>query len=184
MKLLMVDTETGGLDPAIHSLFSVAMVIWEDGEIKDSLHITVKEPNGVVTAEAIKINGFTKERIDKGLTPNQTVFKITEFCKKNGIAWNAEIGGHNVAFDAGFLQRLYKLAGKKYPFSHRMICTQSAALILRLAGKFDVKSTKLDDLCEKYGIVIRMEGQPTHDALEDITATAHLLTKLLKEITG
>jgi DNA polymerase III epsilon subunit-like protein len=180
MKLLMVDTETGGLDPTVHSIFSVGAVIWEDGEVKDSLHVVVKEPAGIVTSEAININGFTRERIEReGVAPAAAVSKITQFCRKHKIKWGSEIGGHNVQFDVGFLKRLYSLAGVKYPFSHRVVCTQSAAIFLRLAGHLDVKNTGLDALCEKFNIAIRLEGSHSHDALEDITATAHLLTALI-----
>lgn len=179
-KLLLVDTETGGLDPVENSIFSVGMVIWKDGKITDSMSVVIKEPNGIVTSEAVKINGLTRERIEStGVSPAEAVSKITAFCRKNGIKWGAEIGGHNVQFDVGFLKRLYKLAGVKYPFSHRVVCTQSAAIFLRLAGYLDINNTGLDALCEKFGITIRMEGVASHDALEDVTATAHLLTALL-----
>ena len=52
-KLLFIDTETGGLDPARHSLLSLAMVVWEDTQILDSQEILIDDGILSVTAEVL-----------------------------------------------------------------------------------------------------------------------------------
>jgi DNA polymerase-3 subunit epsilon len=176
-KLVVIDTETGGLDPSEHSILSLAAVVWVDGAIEGKFQVVVHEPNMSVTLEALRINGFTKEILEtEGVSPVTAAHDLRS---------RVTLAGHNVGFDLGFLKRLYRLAGmstKEYEsrFSHRALCTQTLALALEAAGRCDFKSTGLNGLCEYFGIAIREGGaRGRHDALEDATATAKLLTKEL-----
>lgn len=181
MKLLLVDTETGGLDASKHSIISVGMVVWEDGVLGDTLHLTIREPEGFYNDEALKVSGFTMDRINRGCSPKQATWAIREFMRKNNVLWNTDLGGHNLAFDVAFLKRLYSLAGVRYSFGHRGLDTLPVAVFLKACGILKVDSCSLDNLCAHYGIKIREEGAP-HDALQDIIATGKLLTKLIEEV--
>jgi len=185
-KLVVIDTETGGLDATEHSILSLAAVVWMDGSIEGKFQVVVKEPNMCVTLEALRINGFTKEILDtEGVSPVTAVHALQNFLLTHDLRSRVTLAGHNVGFDLGFLKRLYRLAGmstKEYEsrFSHRSLCTQTLALGLEAAGRCDFKGTGLNALCEYFSIVIREGGvHGRHDALEDATATAKLLTKEL-----
>lgn len=186
-RVLIIDTETGGLDPAEHSILSLAAVVWKDGAIDAKFQVVIREPQISTTLEALRINGFTGERLEnEGVSPLTAVQSLNNFLLANDIRNRVTLGGHNVAFDIGFLKRLYRLAAltpKEYgvKFSHRAICTQTLALGLELAGVVNFGcGTSLNDLCKFFGIDIREGGTAgKHDALEDAVATGKLLTKLL-----
>ncbi len=42
-KILFIDTETGGLDPASHSLLSLALVVWKELEARASIEILIND---------------------------------------------------------------------------------------------------------------------------------------------
>lgn len=182
-RLVVIDTETGGLDCTIHSILSLAAVIWNDGNIEAKFQVIIREPQMSTTFEALRVNGFTHEIIEnEGVSALTAVQSLQNFFLANDVRSRITLAGHNVAFDVGFLKRLYRLAGiseKEYRkmFSYRVLCTQTAALLLEAAGRCDFKSTSLNALCKYFGIVIREnEEYGRHDALEDATATARLLT--------
>lgn len=182
-RFAVIDTETGGLDPNEHSILSLAVVLWEDGGITGKFQVVIREPNMRTTLEALKINGFTQDILEaEGVSPLTAVMSLKNFLAANEWRQRVTLAGHNVAFDVGFLRRLCRLGGmtpKEYGtlFSHRSLCTQTLALALEATGRCVFGSTSLDALCKYFGIVIREGGeQGRHDALEDATATAKLLT--------
>ncbi len=188
-RIAVIDTETGGLDPNEHSILSLAIVLWQDGSIAGKFQVVVREPMLSTTLEALKINGFTQEILDTdGVSPMTAVMAMKNFLLSNDWRTRVTLGGHNVAFDVGFLKRLCRLGGmtpKEYNtmFSHRAICTQTLALALEVADRCTFRSTGLDALTKYFGIEIREGGvHGRHDALEDATATAKLLTKELELI--
>jgi DNA polymerase III epsilon subunit-like protein len=182
-RLLVIDTETGGLDSAEHSILSLGAVIWNEGSIEAKFQVVIREPQMSTTLEALRINGFTHEIIEnEGVVPLIAVQSLQNFLLMHDMRTRATLAGHNVSFDIGFLKRLYRLAGfgdKDYgkKFSHRALCTQTLAIALMAAGRCDFRSTGLNALCDYFNIVIREGGKlGRHDALEDATATAKLLT--------
>lgn len=184
-QLVIIDTETGGLDPAKHSILSLGAALWQDGKVVSTYYTLINEPDRSVTDDALRVNGITHEMIDSGLSPIDAVENLRQWLTMNSVFGRVMIGGHNIAgFDMGFLKRLYLLGCTRMPFEYHVIDTMSIALALKFAGKLDVKNVKLDTLCEHYGIQIRDGGTSgTHNAKEDAVATAHLLTKLLADIS-
>ena len=43
MRILFLDTETGGLDETQYDLLSVGMVVWEDNKIIDTKEILISK---------------------------------------------------------------------------------------------------------------------------------------------
>ena len=187
MKLVVLDVETGGLDPQKDSLLSVGAVVWEDGVLGKTIHFLVKEDTINAGAEALSINGLTVEQVEnEGVSPVTAVAMLRQWLLDAGFQVSpgkVTMGGHNVAFDAGFIERLFRLANARNPFAYRRICTQSAALFLMAAGRANYNNTGLDALCRTHGIEIRAMGSlGKHNALEDAVATAKLLTKFTEMV--
>jgi DNA polymerase-3 subunit epsilon len=183
-KLLVIDTETGGLDPTQHSILSLGAVVYGvGGHIEDELYIQIAEPNIVATPAALKVNGIDLTTW-VGDDPLQAVVYLKNWLQKNWIRKPVGLAGHNVAsFDVGFVKRLFALAGEDYSkvFHYRMLDTMTLAYALDLAGRLPgLRSRGLDALCQRFGIVIR-KGE-AHNALEDARATAQLLTRLMDMI--
>src|SRR4030067_15856 len=108
MKRLVVDTETGGLDAATHSILSVGMVGWNDGALESELEVMVNEGAHLsVEDQALAVNGLTREEIAKGMTPEVAVHTIAAFLAANGLLsygrGRIEVGGHNPGFGVAFL---------------------------------------------------------------------------------
>ncbi len=186
-RILLIDTETGGLDPEKHSILSLAAVVWTPQGIDAELELFVKEPEIFFEDEAIQINRIDVDWISiNGLAPEFAVDSLESFVDAN---WPEEdrrhgilIGGHNVSFDVLFLKRLYRLARRDYKptFSHRLIDTASVIQLLILAGRLPLERASSDQAFEYFGISVP-EGQ-RHTALGDARATASLLNKLVEMV--
>lgn len=183
-KILIVDTETGGLDPLTSSILSVGAVIWNNGVLEDTYYSLIAEPEIVADPKALAVNGLSLDQIKaEGKTTTTVAMDLMNFCEKYGLPYRCSLGGHNVRFDEGFLKRLFRLAGLPWKFSHLLVDTQQAGILLQLAGKLPIKSTKLDDMTAFYKINVREGGKSgKHNALEDASATGLLLTRVLKEL--
>jgi DNA polymerase III epsilon subunit-like protein len=185
-KLLVIDTETGGVDPDRHSILSLAAVLWEDGEIRGEVEILIAEGDLMVTARALEIN-----RIDlvahsrQAIAPRVALALLLDFVSKHyrqelAAGEQVAIAGHNVGFDLGFLKRLCRIAGAEFPsvFSHRVLDTASVLRFLSLTGLLPAKAVASNGAFEYFGINIQAETR--HSALGDARATAELLTRLVE----
>jgi DNA polymerase-3 subunit epsilon len=182
-KLLVIDTETTGTDPAVHSILSFAVVIYDNGSICGSFKTLVLEPGVVIEPGAFAVNGITREMIADAPGPTLAVQLFKNWLKENNLHGRQQIVGHNAAFDAGFLKRLWRLAGQDYEdqFSHRLLCTQTAALLLEQAGRLVLPggSASLDAVADVFGLTRSTEK---HDALEDALLSAQVLRKMMERL--
>jgi len=181
MRVLVLDTETGGLDPNVESILTLGMCVLEGDDIIDGTLIKIVEPEINAHPRALAVNGINlDEHRRTGVSPAQAVEQIREFVRGWGFGRSIVPAGHNVPFDLGFIRRLFRIAGADYSsvFSHRSIDTMAVAGTLALAGRlYGQPNIGLDALCKRFGITIR--SGTTHDALEDARATARLLVRLV-----
>lgn len=189
MKLLVIDAETGGLDPSKHSLLSWAGAVWNNGEIVDTVDFYVSERHMKVEPRAMEINKLDLSEVDFfGQSPSYAARTLDKFLdthfgmvvpeRTNKIV----LAGQNVNFDIGFTKRLYRLARRprfyEQRFSHRTLDTAGIMRYLYLAGKIPFDNASLDKGLAYFGIEISKEDR--HTALGDAIATAHLLTHLVR----
>lgn len=178
-KILIVDTETGGLDASAHSILSIAAVVFQDGAVVDQYYAIVNEGEVIITDKAaLGVNGLTIERVRaEGVSPIQAVNAIRAMISKNSMRGRVTIAAHNAPFDVAFMRRLWRLAGADFDaqFSYRSLCTATGALMLDFAGRISLPggSASLDNLVKYFGIKLDREGG--HDALKDVLATAEVL---------
>lgn len=178
-KILVIDTETGGLDANKNALISIAAVVVIDGCIADKIEVIVADPEGEYDAGALKVNGFTKEWVqDNGVTPLVAVQTLKNFYMKNNMPKRITLAGHNVAFDIAFLERLYRMAGESYrdQYYHGGLCTRSAFLLLEQAGRLPYGEQNLDAVCK--ALSVPLERAKKHVALDDAVACALALRKM------
>jgi DNA polymerase III subunit epsilon len=178
-RLLFIDTETGGLDPDKHSLLSLAMVIWEDMEIIDSLEILINDGILSATKEALSINKIDIEKHKQSaISSYEAIEKIFSFISKHFPRQSKiTLAGHNVHFDANFLRSFFFANNKNFSelFSHRIIDTSSILYYLYLAGHIKHRAISSDEAFDLFDI--KVEGR--HTAMGDAIATAKLFTRLL-----
>ncbi|WP_431211438.1 hypothetical protein ACQ86N_37190 [Puia sp. P3] len=69
-RILFIDTETGGTDPANNSLLSLGLVVWKASEIGASLEILIDDGVLNVTEKALGINRINlQEHRKKAVSP-------------------------------------------------------------------------------------------------------------------
>jgi DNA polymerase III epsilon subunit-like protein len=183
-KLLVIDTETGGLDPKLFSILSLGASVWRDGAIEDSFEVFIAEPELKTEAEALAVNQINLDWLKScGFPPPEAVARFHLFLDKNFGAPEARekinLVGHNVSFDVGFLKRLYAFTDYKYGdiFSHRVLDTAGIVRFLIIAGKLPLESAGSTALFEYFKI--KVEEGKRHTALGDAVATARLLNHLI-----
>ena len=182
-KILFIDTETGGLEPSVHSLLSIAFVVWQDFNIIDTKEILINDGILNVTPEALKINGIDIVQHSKNAVSSQiTIDEMKSFLSlhfKEGE--KISLGGHNINFDVNFFK--YFLSKNNFPFhkrfSHRIVDTATILYYLYLAGKIKQKTISSAEAFDFFGIPVN--GR--HTALGDAIATTKLFTILLRIIS-
>jgi DNA polymerase III epsilon subunit-like protein len=181
VKLVIIDTETGGTDAEQHSLLEIAAIVWEDGLIGDPFRVDVIETPCVVTPEALAINKIDITQRPQALHPIAAKHAFDRWMQVHGYVGEAAIAcGHNVDFDLRFLRRLYRIVAREerrfvhdWLFSHRTLDTMS---LIRFDAMIDGREAiGLSSALDFYGIA----RDDRHTALGDVLATAQLLNALL-----
>lgn len=178
--LLVIDTESGGLNPNEHSILSLGATTLPVRETGD-FEVIIREDNVVTEAEALSVNKMSLDWINEnGKTPSEAVELFESYLLANFSNQDQPIvvAGHNTWFDVAFLKRLYRLADRSYPrrLSHRLIDTSSIVQFLRYTGKITLTTGSSDEVFDYFGIEVLEKDR--HTALGDAKATAHLIETL------
>ncbi len=162
------DTETGGLNPDINPILSVAFYT-PDHEF----YIQIKGERQYCDKKALEVNGLNP---DEGVSRAEAQGLIIDFWNKLGRP-KFELIGHNVGpFDAPFLKQLALPNGMiDYHFYDTMV----ACALLKDCGKINPERMKLQSVCDYFGITYE-----AHNALEDAKAAWKVWHKCLDIIKG
>lgn len=178
--LLVVDTETGGLDPAEACIISIAaqVLVIEKGSVEfagNAFESKIK-PDRQVGKVAARVNGYTPEAWADAPDCRTvlTAFRkwVEAVCKiHDKPMWT----GCNPLFDLKFYNSDRKRYDQAEPhgLGYRVIDVQSMAIPLLFRG--EVKSVSLSALRKWAGI----EGEQTHTALGDVLDTCEVIGALL-----
>lgn len=182
MKLLFIDTETGGLDEFKHSLLTIGLVYWEDGKVLDTKEIFISKEKYSYVQAALDVNKIDLDQLRKeGVSEIDAIKEIESFCEKNFGKNKVTICGHNTAFDVNFIRELYRRNKESYTsrFNYRFLDTACILKFLYIKGKFKMDISTSDKAFEYFKIEV--EENKRHTALGDAEATAKLFTLLLSE---
>lgn len=185
VQLIVVDTETSGLDPHIHEAVEVAWHNLATGE-RDSF-VPVHDPRKILAAadlKALQVNRY----IDRLATAPQDPDGPKRLFAAFGSRYKTErltfapdvpriaLGAVNPGFDAPFLTKLLRAAGPPgwhpAPWDYRMRNLADFA-----AGVFglplDQRLPSMHDICDLFGI------EPgNHTAADDVRALAECFLAL------
>ncbi|ULH15371.1 3'-5' exonuclease [Deinococcus sp. KNUC1210] len=169
--IIFLDTETGGQNPAIHSLLTIGLVTLEGGELTRPLHLRLRHETYNVRPEAMAVNGIDLQAHHAQAQDAETVAQaIRDYAAEVG---RVMLGGHNFGFDLTFLRPLLPDLGKV--FRRGYTDTKLAAQFLIHAGVLPRSvGTPLDQLAKYFGI-----EYAAHDALEDARTTAQVYVRLM-----
>jgi len=178
-KILFIDTETGGVDPAESSLLSVGLVCLKDNRVSAVKEILINDAPIKATQEALEINKINLERhIKDAVTPRVAIKEIIKFKETNFDAHTPVVcAGHNINFDISFLKFFFKKNGEDFNshFSHHFIDTASILQYLHYAGKLNVDISRSDKAFNFFNINVKNR----HSAADDALAAAALFIALV-----
>lgn len=168
-KLVVVDTETGGLRADRHALLSVAAVD-SDGE---SYHALIRpSAEWIVEDEALKLNGLSLDFLrDAGRAES---FVIKEFLDWIAKRKGSIFAGANPAFDVAFLEAAAKRSNVEWRAGRTLdlraaawLAYETRGLALQV-GKDGNPKLSLDSIAGALGF---SRSGEKHDALEDALLT-------------
>lgn len=184
MKILFIDTETGGLDATKHSLLTIALAVYSNGKILAEKDWLVKHDEYVVTAKALEVNNIDIVCHNAIAVESRAVVQeIIQFIQDNfGRKEKPVIAGHNVEFDNGFMVKLFedeKSTWSKH-VSHRKLDTCSLINYLMITGKIYLNSASLEASIKHFDI----QTEARHTAKDDVRATIKLFEQINKRMGG
>lgn len=188
---IVLDTETGGLDPFANPMTQFACVILDGTTLKekDRWESYIK-PYDDLTIEqaALDKTMVTWSDIRSGIKLDLWASTFIAFCEQHRQkARTKEQGrlilvGHNVTFDRDFLNVGIMLAGhdttiEEWVFPN-FIDTLALAKLTWGVGKERTEKLTLTDCCARAGIKIT----DAHGAMNDVEATADLFRWFMKKL--
>lgn len=188
-RLIVVDTETGGLDPINDAVLTIAAVT----PLGRELEVRVWD-HARTSPEAMAVNKIDLgEHMRHAIRPHEAARQLSSFIElaQEDAPGSLILAGHNPGFDHGFIQRLYRLAREQRPRDgsraievpklfrgmHRTVDTHTLLWVKALAGEIPDDARSLDGALKHYGIKVG-EGE-RHTALGDARATLSLLRRLV-----
>ena len=166
-----IDIETTGLNLLKHEIVEIGCVLTTpELEIIEEFEIKIK-PERIEDADpvSLKTSHYNPEKWAKALGLAEAVKIFAEKVK------GAIMVGHNVAFDAGFLECAFYNAGMKNTLHYHRLDTVSVAWA-KLHREPDLEHFSLRELCLRFGI----ENARAHTALSDAHAAYELYKKLME----
>jgi DNA polymerase III epsilon subunit family exonuclease len=162
--VIVLDTETTGLDHKTESLLEIGAVRLENGEITATFSTLIK-PAVPIRHSSFKIHGISDEMVEEAPSVEEAIVAFADFI--GDLPYVA----HNVVFDYSFITEAYKKhLGKR--FLNPRICSQELYYSL-----FPEESSHgLSSLARKFGF----EPHVAHRALDDTMQLAQLYPQLRK----
>ena len=138
MRYLVIDTETGGLDPKKNALLEIgARIFEEDGKICSGFHRKIMWDSSMSTTVTIYALGLNKSSLIDGDSAPKVANDLAAWL----ACWSQErdivLMGQNLQFDCDFLTAFmerYGFVNWMEPFRHRKIDTCHIALYLQEVG--------------------------------------------------
>ena len=189
-RLVMIDTETGGLDAAIHGLTEVGAVAFDlapDGALweRETFHCLLRPaPLLSYTPYALNLQGQTLESLTEHgqneflAYPEFAAFLLRHVGKTDARA--GQIWAHNAVFDHAFIAAFaHRATGLKHDFPARCdwSCTKTLFYILRSLGVHDGQWSNLKSMAELFGV--EFNGRH-HTAVTDAVAAMRCLAAMTR----
>ncbi|MDD5721452.1 MAG: 3'-5' exonuclease [Candidatus Pacebacteria bacterium] len=166
-----IDIETTGLSLLKHEIIEIGCVFTSSTlDVIEEFELKIK-PEYIKNADpaAIKVNHFNQEDWKDALDLKEAI-KI--FSKK---VKDCIMVGHNVAFDAGFLEYVFNKIETINTMHYHKLDTISIAWA-KLHNNKNFEHFSLRELCLHFGI----KNERPHSALSDARATFELYKKLME----
>ena len=161
-----LDCEFGGLDPELHDITEVAVVLtdYRLAELR-SAEWKIRPRPDRVTPEAARISGYTEEGWREALPVRDA---LSEFAALMPDDRTVVPAGQNVRMDVMFLERAYRNCGIPYPFDYHVIDLATLFYTWSLLAGERVPALSLRQAAVNAGL---LEGNVPHRAMGDARLT-------------
>lgn len=188
IKIIFIDTETGGVNVEKSALIQLSGIIEVNGTEKEKFNFYIKPfENSEVNEKALEVQGRTLEElgtekyIDESIIYKKFLEILDKYIDKYDKNDKFIVAGYNVKFDIDILKALFERNNNKFLFSYfnsSMLDPLYSVRLLQVAGMLPVlENNKLETWCKYFNIELK-----AHDSLQDITATKKLIEKLIELI--
>jgi len=168
-EIVVLDTETTGLNPKKDEIVSIGAVIIKDNKvlINNSFECFIKPTRGI-SSESIKIHQIRECDLKNAITPKEGIEKLLDFIK------NRPIAGYYIEFDHKIISRYTKeIIGATLP--------NKTIELSSMYYKRYRKSSPYEFVDLKFDTIMRELDLPflgKHDALNDAIMSAMIYLKL------
>lgn len=179
--LAFVDVETTGLKPGYHEMIDIGIIISNlNGKELDRLFIRIIPQHlQWISPEAVKVNGFNLERWKKlnAVKLKVAVDSLISFHKKVAGNKNVIMVAYNCAFDAAFLDHLFRSAEKSW----RELYYYYILDIPSMAWSRGIRLLHGEKLCEYFGIPDEPRIPNEHTGITGADLNYRLYKKLINK---
>ncbi|MFA6177595.1 MAG: 3'-5' exonuclease [Candidatus Paceibacterota bacterium] len=166
-----IDIETTGLNLLKHEIIEIGCVLTSPTlEVLEEFELKII-PEHIHNADpvAIKVNHYNIQDWKEAISLKKAIEILSKKVK------DCIMVGHNVAFDAGFLEYVFNKTEILNTMHYHKLDTISVAWA-RLHNDKDFEHFSLRELCLYFGI----KNERPHNALSDARATFELYKKLME----
>jgi DNA polymerase-3 subunit epsilon len=172
VRLVVLDSETTGLDPRHDRLITIGSVGVRAGEIQidDSFDALIRVDENT---SAVAVHGVTRDESRSGIEESEALERFLDYLR-DGVIVGHHIGHDVATFDAAY-ERHWAMR-----LLNRSMDTMDLTLHLEqdgaFAGRPPIRQFTLDALCELFDVI----PHDRHTAGGDAFITAQVLLRLLK----
>lgn len=167
VPFVILDLETTGGSANYEEITEIGAVKMQGGEVLGEFQTLVNPKRGIPPMITV-LTGITQSMVIEAPTIDIALPAFKEFCG------DAIVVGHNVRFDLSFLNAACDRLNYQR-FSKKFLDTLSLS---RRLIRSEVRNLKLGTLAAYFSAPV----QPTHRALDDAKATAHVFHKLIERV--
>lgn len=165
-----IDIEATGLNLREHEVIEIGGVITDpELNIIDEFEIKIK-PENLENADpvSLKVSQYNEKGWESAISLEEAMKLFV------GKVRDCIMVGHNVAFDAGFIEHAFNKTGIQNPMHYHKLDTVSIAWA-KMHNDPELERFSLHELCLKFDI----KNKKAHTALSDARATYELYKKLM-----
>lgn len=165
---VVLDTETTGLDPAVHEIIEICIHKPSTG----ATYTTKIKPQNLECAspKALEINGYNEQDWKDAITFDEAIFEIGDWLHGNVVV------GHNVQFDLNMLKGNLKRSQYKDQVRIPYHCVDTVTLAQEHLVPMGLESVSLSAVREFLGL----SAKGAHRAQKDVIDTTIVFEKLFR----
>lgn len=173
-KVLVIDVETTGLDPASNACIEIGAVMLDESLLMMQEFSSLIAPweGAQIVEQAMKVNQISPEQLQTAPSIEQAVKRFHETFRPDET--KPVLSGWNVWFDVNFLRNLYERANQTWPFSHRLVDVQSI-----VSFHSQLAALSQGEIIENF-----LGEKQEHRALADARHTSRLLRLMAQRFSG